>query len=1280
MRHFTCILLLALAGSVRGGTDPVARFTENKGQWPAPVAFRAKVPGGALFVERDAFTFTFCDGRTNGHAERGTSTPRAHAYRVQFEGAGKAVPEGTARLPFHENFFLGNDPTAWGTGCAVYGKVRMKELYPGIDLEVDGSAGIKYSFLLQAGADPAQVRMRYTGQGALELREGKLLVTNTTGTVTEEAPVAYQGQQEIPCRFRLQGDLVTFELPNGFDPAQGLVIDPVLTFSSYSGSTADNFGFTATYDNSGHLYGGGIVFSSGSYPTTLGVLDPTFNGGTIDMGITKFTPDGSALVWSTYIGGSANESPHSLVVNDADELYVLGSSGSSNFPTTSGAYGTTFNGGTAVSPGGWQGMSGGYGYGHANGTDIVVMHLSADATTMIASTYVGGSGNDGLNNAAPLPHNFGDHFRGEIALDALGWPVVCSSTQSADIPVSANAPQTVFGGVQDAYIFRMDPLLSTLQATLFGGSGADSGYGIQFASNGQIYTTGGTTSTDLVLPGTPHQPALAGGVDGYVARWSSDLAQLQAATYVGTTQYDQSYFVQLDTDDNVYLVGQTNGVFPVSPGVYSNPGSSQFIRKYDPGLSTATWSTVIGSGMGAEDISPAAFLVSDCGQIYFSGWGGLVNHYGPATNSTTAGLPVTPDAFQATTDGNDFYLMVLDQNAAALNYATFFGGGLSSEHVDGGTARFDKHGTVYQAVCAGCPGHDDFPTTPGAWSNTNNSFNCNLGVFKFDLIKPTAHIEVDGPAYACLPGASVSFVNLSTGGTLFQWDFGDGGSSSAFEPEHTYTAPGTYTVRLVLSSQDACLPMDTAYLELKILHPSTPYIDPVQPLCPGDSVRLQAHGGHLYQWLPAAGLGALNVADPMVQPLATTVYTVIVTDSCGTDTAQIEVPVLDVSGTGAGPEVTVCAGHPVMLSATGGGQYAWQPAASLNDPASATPIATPLDTTLYMVTITTPEGCLVHDSLLVQTVPGLPIPVLADTTICKGEQVQLHASGGETYAWQPAAGLGQTNVPDPMVAPALPTTYTVEIGNACGSVTATAFVDVRSVVAAAWPDTIACPGTPVQLWASGGVHYQWWPVPGETSGLLLQPAVAGTHHVTVSDAYGCSDTASVTVQLHPPAFVNAGANSTIAWGASIPLQATGTGNFLWSPPDSLSCINCPRPVASPTTTTTYTVELTDANGCKATDQVTISLEGSLFVPNTFTPNGDGMNDGFRAWCTEMAEFRLLIFNRWGELIFSSNRTDEAWDGTYKDRESPIGTYVWRIDCREITGRAQTLYGHVTLLR
>jgi gliding motility-associated-like protein len=1293
VRQLLLIILSCSVLSAFANDPPVVPFTENKGQWPGQVAFRALVPGGALFVEHDALTYTLHAGGPMGqHGHQGGGPPKpehAHAFRVHFEGAEQAAGEGSDRLPQYENYFLGNDPAKWGTRCSVFGVVRMQHLYPGIDLLVDGRTGLKYAFIVAPGADASLVRMRFDGQDGLRIHNGRLVVKTSAGDVTDEAPVVYQetamGRKAVRCHYVLHGDQVSFALPDGYDHALPLTIDPVLTFASYSGSTADNFGFTATYDAAGNLYGGGIVFGSG-YPSTVGVLDPAFNGGTIDIGLTKFSADGSSLIWSTYIGGGENEVPHSLVVNDNDELYLLATTGSTDFPTTSGAYDQTFNGGVEITVSfpvaqSWVGLSGGYGYGHANGTDIAVAHFSADCTSLIACTYVGGSGNDGINNVLPLVHNYGDHFRGEIALDGQQHPVVATSTQSADMPISANAPQTTFGGgTQDAYLFRMDPALSTLQATFHGGSGNDSGYGVQMDSNGQIYMTGGTTSTDLPMAGSPYQASNSGDADGYVARFSTDATQLLSATYLGTSAWDQSYFVQLNTADEVFVVGQTHGAFPVTPGKYANPGSSQFIEKFDHDLSASLWSTVIGSGPGNEDISPSAFLVSDCGFIYFSGWGGIVNGFAQAGSSTTIGLPVTSDAFQSTTDGSDFYLMVLDEDAVSLSYATFFGGPQSKEHVDGGTSRFDKHGNVYQAVCAGCGSHDDFPTTPGAWSNTNNSGNCNLGVFKFNLSQPVASISIDGPDYVCLPQATASFQNLSTGGTIFNWDFGDGTDTVAFAPTHAFSTPGTCTISMVLSDDDPCTFNDTAWITIVVVDPQDASIDPVPVLCPGSSVQLHAHGGYAYEWLPAEGISDLTVADPVVQPASDITYHCVVTDSCGSDTVSMDVVVAIPSNISVGGDTAVCLGNSVPLSAQGGATYLWSPASSLDDPTSPDPLASPMDTTMYTVVITTSQGCVVTDSMLVVVQTAVPVPVVDDTVACLGDAVQLHAQGGDIYLWQAAPGIVQSLGPDPVVTPPASMYYVVQVGNACGVVLDSAFVEVREVVAEAWPDTTVCPGEAIVLHASGGIAYAWSPGASNADSLVLATAVADVYSVAVSDNIGCMDSAFVQVSLFPGPSLTALGGATLDYGESTLLHASGNGTFLWSPDSSLSCATCPDPVASPITTTVYTVQLTDTNGCTATDAVTVLFRGTLYVPNTFTPNGDGFNDRFFALGRELKDFRMMVFDRWGVLLFSTERLGDGWDGTFNGHDSPVDTYVWRIDLAENDGKARTVYGHVNLIR
>jgi len=1290
VRH-TGLLLLLLISARLWASAPIASFTENRGQWPDEVLFRVLLPNGALFIEKEAFTYVLQRGgepHRHGiaHQDHPAEPYAAHAFKVHFQQGRAQRWSGANKAGHYENFFLGDDPARWGTGCAVYGEVTLYGVWPGIDLRLDGSKGLKYEFIVAAGADPNAIRLVYEGQVAVRIEEEQCVVRTTAGDVIEEKPLSYysndMARTPILTRFLLADDELSFQLPPTLDHGRELVIDPVLAFSSYSGSTGNNFGFTATYDDAGHLYGGGIVFQPG-YPTTLGVLDASFNGPlnpgangqTVDVGVSKWSVDGSALVWSTYIGGLSSEAPHSMVVNAANELYIFGHTGSADFPTTAGCLQPAFIGGPPVN------FNTGYGFQQPNGTDMFVVHLNATATAMVASTFLGGSHNDGLNNENTLQNNYGDTFRGEIILDAQEHPVVASTTSSTDLPLANPAQPAYGGGEQDAYAFRLNPGLSNLEwATYLGGSGADAAYGVQVDSQGAVFVAGGTTSADLPMHGTPYKATFAGSAEGFIMRYSPQGAPW-SSTFLGTNTYDQCYFVQLDTNDAVFVVGQTDGPYPVSPGRYQVPGSSQFIHKLSNDLSASNWSTVFGNGSPGQFLAPTAFLVSNCGQIYFSGWGGAANELAGITTSTTTGLETTPGAFQSATDGSDLYLMVLDPEAVSLSYATFFGSLTTGEHVDGGTSRFHKNGTIYQAVCAGCQNSDDFPTTPGAWSTVNGS-HCNLGVFKFDLTAAHAEVSIDGPTTSCAP-STVQFINNSSGGDVFSWNFGDGQTSSAFEPQHTFTTPGVYTVSMAMSDSYGCVLPDTASIVITIMDPPEPSITPQPPICPGASVQLFASDGLSWAWFPAQTINDSTLQAPTVTPLGPTTYSVIVESSCGFDTTSIHLDHITPVGS-AGADVIVCAGTGVTLHATGGGTYLWSPPGSLDDPSLPTPLATPLDTTIYSVTITTPDGCLIFDTLqaLVYTTP--PLPALSDTTICHGNPVQLWAPIGASYEWLPVPGIVDLEIRNPVVTPSTSTWYVVTVHNGCGTLRDSALVDIHVPHVMAGPDTTVCPGQLVQFHTSPGVSHTWSPTTALDDPFSATPICVVNadmvYTVSMVDPFGCTGIDSLHVATFPQATVTALWDQVLELGRAAQLLAVGNGAFVWSPGNSLSDSTISAPLATPERTTTYTVTLTDNNGCIATDVVTIIIPGSLFIPNAFTPNNDGRNDAFGAWGTDIVAIQLNVFDRWGKLIWSTSDLDDRWNGRYGGQDAPVDTYVWSVKATEVSGNTYERTGHVTLVR
>ncbi|GGK87624.1 hypothetical protein GCM10011405_39160 [Rufibacter glacialis] len=764
-------------------------FVENKGQWPQQVKYAADLPGGKMFLQPSGFVYVMQDPTAFG--QHG-STPEApapgqrsaspgsllkkHAYSVTFEKANPA-PELAPQEPTEgiRNYYLGKDPKKWGAGARGYRELRYQNLYPGVDLALYEQGGhLKYDLHVAAGTPTDQIKLSYAGVSGLVLQKGALRIETSVGSITEHRPVAYQlvqGQRvPVTCQYRLEGQTLSFQFPDGYDRNTALVIDPVVEFSSFTGSTADNWGYTATYDSQGNMYSGGIVSNIG-YPATLGAFDTSFSGAW-DIAIIKYdtkVSGAAARLYATYLGGSDTESPHSLVVNAQDELLVLGTTSSRDYPTSSSALSRTFKGGTFISP-----LGGGGNPAYSNGSDLVITRLSREGDRLLASTFLGGSQNDGLLTrlitTPTLVQNYGDQYRGDIITDPDGNVYIASNTTSDDFPTRNGFRSQRIGGSHDAVVVKLSPDLSqVLWGNYYGGTGIDAAYSIQLDQNRQVYVCGGTTSTTLIGNTNGLYSTSAGNTDGFVLKINPAGTAVLAATFVGTAAYDQTYFLQLDGANSVYLFGQTLGNYPVSNGTYRNTNGRQFLHKLNNNLSATEWSTVFGSGRATLDISPTAFLVDECQRIYVSGWGGT-NNGGVYGNGTTTGLPTTPNAVQTTTDGGDFYLMQLGTNARQLLYATFYGGnqtvtGGSQEHVDGGTSRFDKKGYVYQAVCGGCQGRSNFPIPPGAnfYSRTNSSTNCNNAAFKFDFAE---ELRADaGPDQeVCVEGLSVTLRGTPLGG------------------------------------------------------------------------------------------------------------------------------------------------------------------------------------------------------------------------------------------------------------------------------------------------------------------------------------------------------------------------------------------------------------------------------------------------------------------------------------------------------------------------------------
>ena len=386
--------------------------------------------------------------------------------------------------------------------------------------------------------------------------------------------------------------------------------------------------------------------------------------------------------------------------------------------------------------------------------------------------------------------------------------------------------------------------------------------------------------------------------DGWVIRINNTASDILACSYWGTNTFDQAYLTELDNEGNIHLYGQTfDGDALIFNAGYSVPNSGQFISKLTSDLEDVIWSTAFGNGNGEPNISPTAFLVDLCNRVYLSGWGGPSG----GGNLTTQGLEVTSDAIQMTTDGADFYLMVLTDDASELDYASYYGGEISNEHVDGGTSRFDRKGRIYQSVCAGCGNNDDFPILPvNAVSATNESNNCNNAVFKIDFELPAVIADFFYTPI-CLPDTAF-FQNSSVGGIQYEWDFGNGSTSTDSSPSHLYSEPGAYEVTLVLSDPSSCNLADSITKSIFILDQSGVELEDITS-CSGISTQIGIEElvfpGITYSWDNPEFLNNPNISDPIATVNETTTFTLVVDNgvcpSTVSQTIEVEQVLFEVS-------------------------------------------------------------------------------------------------------------------------------------------------------------------------------------------------------------------------------------------------------------------------------------------------------------------------------------------------------------------------------------------------
>lgn len=649
------------------------RFEANLGQTDDRVRFLSRGAGLTLFLTHHEMVFALPQA-TAGRPTRGRVDRAAGgtAVRLRLLG-GNPRPEvlGEERLPGSANYFVGRDPRRWRTDVPAFARVRYRGVYPGVDLVLYGNPHqLEYDFVLAPGADPAVIRLSYEGVRSLRLnRAGDLVLGVKGGALTQRKPRIYQDEggvrREVAGSYVLTGAsrrTVAFRVAD-YDRSRPLVIDPVLTFSTYLGGSGSDTAYAVARDASGSLYLAGRT-QSANFPATAGAVQGSLAGGAgTDAFVAKLNAAGTALTYATYLGGTdGNDEAISVAVDFAGFAYVTGWTASTDFPTASPAQGVN-RGGTS---------------------DAFLTKVSAAGTALVFSTYLGGTGND---------IGYG------VAVDSATNPYVVGSTTSTDLaaPIAPFPGGGSNAGGRDAFIIKMSTDGSGfVHFNYLGGSGDDEAFALAVDLARGVYVTGRTASTDFPATAGALQPAAGGGgLDAFVANVNAAGDGLVYATYLGGSGAEEAWGIALDSAGAAYVAGATDSTnFPTASayqGANNGGTADAFAAKLNAAGSSLVFSTYLG-GSG-EDVALGIALDASS-NIYVAGY------------TDSPDFPTAVASFQPGFAGgaSDAFVTGLNAAGTSLRFSTYLGG--SGTDVANGILA-DGAG---KAVVVGGTASGDFPT------------------------------------------------------------------------------------------------------------------------------------------------------------------------------------------------------------------------------------------------------------------------------------------------------------------------------------------------------------------------------------------------------------------------------------------------------------------------------------------------------------------------------------------------------------------------------------------
>jgi len=658
--------------------------------------------------------------------------PGFSVIRIAFEGSNLVAPRGSGELPSRHNYLSGIDRSKWQVGLRSFREVVYPDLYDRIDLVYRVSdAGLKSEWRVRPGGDPARIRWTYEGITDLAPEGAGLIARTAHGELRDAAPIADQEGRVVTCTYSLSGRSTGFAC-TPWDPATTLTIDPLL-YSTFLGGSQDSRGLSIAVDSAGSAYVTGYTKSS-DFPTTAGAYAPTIRSADWDAFVMKLNPSGTGLVYATFLGGRGRDRAFGIAIDAEGNATVTGYTNSSDFPTTPGAFRTTFTSAT---------------------NEAFIARLSADGTSLLYSTFLGGTVDDRAY---------------ALTLDAAGNAYVTGRTRSADFPITPGAFGPTFRTTACRLSVCGHGFISKLSAdgrrllysSFLGGSQSDRGLAVAVDAAGSAYVTGFTDSADFPVTAGAAGTVFHGGTcgsspctDAFVAKVDSAGTSLVYSTFLGGSRGEQAHDIAIDSQGTAYVTGDTNSTdFPVTAGAFETQYRGlagvdhAFVVHLDAAGGRLLYSTFLG---GSTADRGSGLRVGPAGNAFIVG----------RTNSSD--FPTTSGAYDTVFKGgatNDVFVSELDASGSALLYSTFLGGASDDW---GNAVTLDAQANVY---VTGHTSSSTFPTTPGAFRTGYAGF-AQAFVAKLSLA-PGPTVRIRSPNAGAVETTSVNVTGTAARATLVQ--------------------------------------------------------------------------------------------------------------------------------------------------------------------------------------------------------------------------------------------------------------------------------------------------------------------------------------------------------------------------------------------------------------------------------------------------------------------------------------------------------------------------------